>query len=852
MSYVETVQGSADSDNYQFNLGDGELVIDEVSNNPGAEDVLRFGEGILPWELEVRRQGLDLHLVHINGTDSVVVRNWFSSTDASATFSTDSTLERIEFFDGWLWTPSDIALLGVTSRGSEAADRLSGWSGNDHMFGEGGNDVLDAGAGSNRLYGGAGNDVLKVSATATYNSLEGGTGNDTLIGSHNSDTYVFNLGDGVDVIKELGSNTDAVDTLFLGPDITPGDIELRKVGQNLEIVHHNGADKVVVSNWFSSTGSAAAFSTTSTLERIMFANPGSEWPQQQEWTLQNIAEMGVVSRGSEGDDTLMGWSGNDHMFGEAGNDVLDAGSGRNDLYGGAGDDLLKVSTAAADNYFEGGAGNDTLIGSHNNDTYVFGVGSGVDVIKESGNNSGAEDVLLLDSSIYEPWDIELRKVGQNLEIVHSNGTDKMVVSNWFTSTGSAAGFSTTSTLERIVFTNSGSDWTQQREWTLQNIAEMGVVSRGSEGDDTLRGWLGNDHMFGEAGNDLLDAGSGRNSLFGGDGDDLLKVSTAAADNYFEGGAGNDTLIGSHNNDTYVFGVGSGVDVIKESGNNSGAEDVLLLDSSIYEPWDIELRKVGQNLEIVHSNGTDKMVVSNWFTSTGSAAGFSTTSTLERIVFTNSGSDWTQQREWTLQNIAEMGVVSRGSEGDDTLRGWLGNDHMHGEDGNDVLDAGSGRNALFGGEGNDLLKVSAAATDNYFEGGAGNDTLIGSRNSDTYVFDAGSAVDVIKELGSNSGTVDYIQFGAGIDEGDLWFERSANDLVIRSLDGSDQVSIADWYSRTSAKVEVIQLVDGKQLLESQVQSLVDAMASFGVAPGETVSLSAGQQQQLDMVLAANWV
>ncbi len=847
MSYVETVQGSADSDTYQFNLGDGELVIDEVSNNPGAEDVLRFGEGVLPWELEVRREGLDLHLVHANGTDRVVIRNWFTSTDTSATFSTDSTLERIEFFDGWFWTQSDIAQLGVISRGSKAADSLSGWSGNDHMFGEDGNDVLDAGAGSNGLYGGAGNDVLKVSATAADNSLEGGAGNDTLIGSHNSDTYVFNLGDGVDVIKELGSNTDAVDTLLLGMGINPWDIELRKVGRNLEVIHSNGTDKVVVNNYFSTTGTSATLSAESSLEQIVF-----DGPEPIVWSQSDLEQLFVVSQGSEGDDKLLGWAGNDLMRGEAGNDLLDAGAGQNLLFGGEGDDLLKVSSTATYNHFDGGAGNDTLIGSHNSDTYVFGAGSGVDVIKESGNNSRAEDVLLLDAGIYEPWDIELRKVGRNLEIVHSNGTDKMVVNNWFTSTGSAAGFSTNSTLERIIFANQGGEWLQQREWTLANIAEMGVVSRGSEGDDSLMGWLGNDQMFGEAGNDVLDAGLGRNALFGGEGNDLLKVSTAATDNYFDGGAGNDTLIGSYNSDTYVFGAGSGVDVIKESGNNSGAEDVLLLDVGIYEPWDIELRKVSRNLEIVHSNGTDKMVVNNWFTSTGSAAGFSTNSTLERIIFANQGGEWLQQREWTLANIAEMGVVSRGSEGDDSLMGWLGNDQMHGEAGNDVLDAGSGRNALFGGDGDDQLKVSAAATDNYFEGGTGNDTIIGSRNSDTYAFGVGSGVDVIKELGSNSGAVDYLQFGAGIDEGDLWFERSANDLVIRSLDGSDQISIADWYSRTSAKVEVIQLIDGKQLLESQVQSLVDAMASFGVAPGETVSLSAGQQQQLDMVLAANWV
>ncbi|PAU52032.1 calcium-binding protein, partial [Pseudomonas indica] len=46
-------------------------------------------------------------------------------------------------------------------------------------------------------------------------------------------------------------------------------------------------------------------------------------------------------------------------------------------------------------------------------------------------------------------------------------------------------------------------------------------------------------------------------------------------------------------------------------------------------------------------------------------------------------------------------------------------------------------------------------------------------------------------------------------------------------------------------------DGKTLLESQVQSLVDAMAAFGVPAGGESNLSADQRAQLEVVIAANW-
>uniref|UniRef100_UPI000AA834BF calcium-binding protein n=1 Tax=Pseudomonas mediterranea TaxID=183795 RepID=UPI000AA834BF len=62
------------------------------------------------------------------------------------------------------------------------------------------------------ISGGAGNDTL--TAGSGDDQLEGGTGNDTLNGGAGSDTYVFNLGDGRDVI-----NDDNISYYYGGVDI---------------------------------------------------------------------------------------------------------------------------------------------------------------------------------------------------------------------------------------------------------------------------------------------------------------------------------------------------------------------------------------------------------------------------------------------------------------------------------------------------------------------------------------------------------------------------------------------------------------------------------------------------------
>ncbi|MEO5671787.1 MAG: hypothetical protein ABIR26_13930 [Ramlibacter sp.] len=60
----------------------------------------------------------------------------------------------------------------------------------------------------------------------------------------------------------------------------------------------------------------------------------------------------------------------------------------------------------------------------------------------------------------------------------------------------------------------------------------------------------------------------------------------------------------------------------------------------------------------------------------------------------------------------------------------------------------------------------------------------------------------------------------------------------------------WYSGTDHHVEVLKLADGKRLLDSQVQTLVQAMAAFSPPVAGQTTLPPSYQA-LETVITANW-
>ena len=83
--------------------------------------------------------------------------------------------------------------------GTEDGELLEGSDGRDLILGEGGDDTLNGGGGDDQIEGGAGRD-----------RIVGGQGDDMLYGGLGPDTFVFNAGDGDDVIGDWDRGDRAV------------------------------------------------------------------------------------------------------------------------------------------------------------------------------------------------------------------------------------------------------------------------------------------------------------------------------------------------------------------------------------------------------------------------------------------------------------------------------------------------------------------------------------------------------------------------------------------------------------------------------------------------------------------
>ena len=328
---------------------------------------------------------------------------------------------------------------------------------------------------------------------------------------------------------------------------------------------------------------------------------------------------------------------------------------------------------------------------------------------------------------------------------------------------------------------------------------------GNAGDDVLFGLEGNDVLASGDGDDTLDGGAGNDTFYGGAGNDTL-----------DGGAGNDTLYGGQGDDTYQFKKGDGADGIIENydgyyGAGGGTADkIRFLDVASTE---VTALRSGYNLILQY--GSDSLTISEHF---GGGA-----NQIERIEFADG-------MAWDLAAI-QANVTVRGTTGNDNLYGLAVADRMYGLEGNDVLASGDGDDTLDGGVGNDILS-----------GGLGNDT---------YLLARGGGADMVVDTDTTVGNNDLAQFGAGIASDQLWFRHVGNDLEVSVIGGNDKLTIQNWYGGTANHVERFQTADNKRLLDSQVETLVQAMAAFAPPSAGQATLPPAYQTTLAPVLAANW-
>lgn len=298
----------------------------------------------------------------------------------------------------------------VDESSSSKNNNLTGTAGHDSISGGTGNDIIVDTKGKNYLNGGEGDD--KITGTGT---LVGGRGNDLLTANiaGSSDTFIFNKGDGKDIISSLDTaKVKGQDVIEFGDEIIKDDVTFQRSGNNLIIKVGTNDDQITINNYFSGDN-------YSTINEIKFSDGSS----------LNIKENMFLT-GSCGNDRITGSQWNDRIFGDYGNDIIVDTKGRNYLDGGEGDDNITGTGTLV-----GGKGDDVLTANvaDSADTFIFNIGDGQDTIVsvDTAANKG-DDVIQFGADITTDM-VSWTQKGKNLLLTVDSGTscDQMTINNYF-------------------------------------------------------------------------------------------------------------------------------------------------------------------------------------------------------------------------------------------------------------------------------------------------------------------------------------------------------------------------------------------------------------------------------------
>ena len=206
-------------------------------------------------------------------------------------------------------TASDVTH-DVAYYGQGGDDTMTGLSKRDQMFGDDGIDIINAGGAADIVNGGRGIDTIDL-----------GAGDDTLqVNSNWAEFDVMVGGDGFDSVVNVDAETDLRFNAFLS---TVNSLEeLNAAGTNVD---GNGQDNVL------------EFANARLIDVAgVFGGNGADTITASDVTHD------VAYYGQGGDDTMIGLSKRDQIFGDDGADTINAGGGVDLVDGGSGADIIDL------------------------------------------------------------------------------------------------------------------------------------------------------------------------------------------------------------------------------------------------------------------------------------------------------------------------------------------------------------------------------------------------------------------------------------------------------------------------------------------------------------------------------
>lgn len=738
--------------------------IDEAEHG---DDILDGGAGD---DVLIGMGGSDV-LVGGDGADDLLG----DAVGLSATAQGDDVLDGGAGDDVLVGFGGDDVLLGGDgadqASGGDGNDVLSGGAGNDSLYGEAGDDLIDGGADNDVLVGGSGADYLagdggndSLYGGSGDDTLEGGDGDDTLVAGAGQDTlsggdgvdlYVYDLGDGVDTIVDVGSNT-----LRFGTGIGVANLSLA-LG-SLAIKVGDGGDQIHIDNFLPDNPYASV-----AIDRFEFAD-GTVLSYSELLALGfdlDGSEQGDVIYGTALTDRINSLGGNDTVYGLADDDVIDGGTGADTLYGGEGNDEYHVDVAGDSVVELAGEGYDKVVSSVNRvlsenvealtltGSAQLGTGNDLDNTltgNEAGNilmgldgddslvgNDGDDHLLggAGSDTLFGGAGADILDGGSGADVMAGGaGDDTFIVDAVGDSVTEDFGSGTDTVLSSVSFTLGAN----LENLTLTGMAAIDAsgnalanVLSGNDAANSLLGNGGDDTLYGFAGNDRLSGGQGADTLVGGEGDDSYVVNDLSDTLVEVAGGGIDTV-----ESTVSYTLASHLENLTLGGSQS-------IDGNGNEAANILLGNSGRNLldggagadRMAGGAGDDTYVVDDAGDSVVESAGQGTDTVYSSISYTLADN----VEHLTLTGAASIDGIGNalrniivGNGADNTLDGGDGNDTLCAGDGDDVVVGGDGVDGLYGDAGDDRL--IGGADDDLLDGGTGIDSMVGGTGNDKYFVD----------------------------------------------------------------------------------------------------------------------